>query len=107
MRRVFITAVAVDPPTITAQPADQLDVAPGADATFTVQATGAGTLTYQWQRNSVDIANAADTYSGAATATLTVLTANEEDEGAFRCVVSNSGGSTTSATAQLTVVDSK
>src|SRR6185436_1253922 len=38
--------------TITGQPSAQ-NVCPGANATFSVTATGDGTLTYQWQTNGV------------------------------------------------------
>ncbi|HTE05541.1 MAG TPA: hypothetical protein VK824_05035, partial [Planctomycetota bacterium] len=83
-------------PTITQQPAD-LTVTTGQPASFTVAATGTAPLTYQWQRNGVDIAGATGTtYAIAAT----VL----GDSGAtFRAVVSNIAGSATSNSATLTV----
>jgi sugar lactone lactonase YvrE len=81
---------------ITQQPAN-LSVLVGQGAAFTVAATGTAPLSYQWQRNGVDIAGATTTtYSLAATA----LT----DSGAtFRAVVSNVAGSATSDAATLTV----
>ncbi|MCC7509894.1 MAG: immunoglobulin domain-containing protein [Planctomycetes bacterium] len=84
------------PPTITADPSDQ--TAPeGATATFTVSATGSGTLSYQWQQGGADIIGANST--SYTTPTLTLA-----DNGAqFRCVVSNAFGSTTSAVATLTI----
>jgi len=78
---------------------------------LTVNATGTGTLTYQWQRQIAGNggwANVTDTsiYSGSATAMLSVnaaLLPMEGDE--FQCVVNDfSGNTTTSPTAQLTVV---
>jgi sugar lactone lactonase YvrE len=87
------------PPTITQQPADQ-SVTAGQAASFSVVATGAAPLVYQWQRNSVDIAGAnATTYSVSVTAIT--------DSGAlFRAVVSNAAGTATSTAATLTVMAS-
>lgn len=52
---------------ITTQPADQ-SVKPPSSATFSVVATGFGTLTYQWRRNGADIAGAvASSYTTPAT----------------------------------------
>jgi hypothetical protein len=84
------------PPSITTQPADQT-VAQGQSATFTVVATGSPTLSYQWQRNQVNI-------SGATTATYSIASAAATDNGAkFRCVITNSFGTATSNEAILTV----
>ena len=52
-RKVSFTVTPTAGPTITAPPLDQM-VAEGKTATFTVMATGTG-LTYQWQRNGLDI----------------------------------------------------
>src|SRR5262249_15300211 len=89
------------PPTIGVQPVSQT-VSAGGRASFSVQATGCGTLAFQWQR-----ANAGSTtftnIPGATTSTFS-LTAAASDNGArFRAVVSNSAGSTTSNAATLTV----
>lgn len=83
-------------PTITTPPA-ALTVAEGATGTFSVVAEGPGPLTYQWLRNGTAIADAtAASYTTAAT--------TAADNGAqFSVTVSNAGGSTTSATAALTV----
>lgn len=68
-------------PSITMQPADQT-VAAGATASFSVAASGPATLSYQWQRDSVDIAGA----TGADYR----LTAQPADSGvAFRVRVAN------------------
>ena len=84
------------PPTITTHPANQ-SVLVGQSATFTVVASGTGTLSYQWQRNMVNI--------GAATSpTFNLPAAALSDNGAkFRCLVTNSFGTTTSNEATLTV----
>jgi hypothetical protein len=82
--------------TITTQPASQT-AAVGQTATFTVVATGAAPLTYQWQKNGTAIA-------GATAASFTTAAITAADNGAtFTVVVSNSMGSMTSAAATLTV----
>lgn len=84
------------PPTITTQPSDQ-SVIEGQPATFNVSANGTAPLSYQWQRNTVDIA-------GANATSYTVSTATVADSGArFRCVVTNAFGSAPSNEAILTV----
>ena len=88
--------------TITSQPASQ-NVGAGATATFTVEATGdveLSGLTYQWQKNGVDLTNGGD-ISGATTATLTIIHADSNDEGSYRCVVTGGCGSATSSAATL------
>ena len=83
-------------PSITSHPAS-VTVAPGQPATFTVEASGAGPLSYQWQRNGVDIA-------GATGASYTLASPQTSDSGAtFRVRVSNTSGSTMSNAAVLTV----
>ncbi len=84
------------PPSITSHPLGQ-SVATGLTATFTVGATGSTPLSYQWQKNGVDILGA--TLSGYTTpATVT------GDSGAtFRCRVINSAGDVTSNSAILHV----
>jgi beta-galactosidase len=78
------------------QPASQ-SVAAGLTATFTVTATGASPLSYQWQENGTAIPSAtASSYTTPAT------TAADNGE-TFDVVVSNTAGSVTSNTATLTV----
>jgi glucose/arabinose dehydrogenase len=87
-----IESTATQAPQITSEPQD-VTVSEGRPASFRVGASGAPTLTYQWQRNRVDI----DGANGTSTAQLT-------DDGAlFRCVVSNGVGSAQSREATLTV----
>lgn len=84
--------------TITTQPANQ-SVIEGAQATFSVTATGSGTLSYQWQKNSAAIAGAT-----AAAYTTPVVTL-ADTASTFGVQVSDAfGGSVASATATLTVV---
>jgi glucose/arabinose dehydrogenase len=83
-------------PSITTQPSD-VTVAQGQSATFTVAASGSTPLSFQWQRNQVNI-------SGATSSSYTLSSAAFADNGAkFRCVVTNAFGSATSNEATLTV----
>ena len=79
-------------PKITTQPVSKT-VTPGSTATFTVAATGKGTLTYQWQyRKDADSAWAASGQTGNKTATLSVKATNGLHGYQFRCVITDSNG---------------
>jgi len=81
---------------ITGQPANQ-SVTAGQAATFSVVATGTGTLTYQWKKSGAAI-------SGAAAASYTTpVTTSSENGAQFTVVVTDSSGSLTSNAAILTV----
>jgi glucose/arabinose dehydrogenase len=83
-------------PAITTQPASRT-VAVGTPVTFSVSASGAAPLGYQWRRNGANIA-------GATAQDYTIAAAAQSDNGArFSVVVSNALGSATSADAVLTV----
>ncbi len=83
-------------PTITTQPANQT-VTAGQTATFTVTAAGTAPLTYQWQKNAVNIA-------GATSSSYTTPATTTSDSGStFKVVVTNTAGTVTSASATLTV----
>ena len=84
------------PPSITAAPASQ-SIRIGDVASFTVTAQGDAPLSYQWQRNGADIANA----TGPAYSTTITRIADNSSVWAVR--VSNAHGSVTSQAATLTV----
>jgi glucose/arabinose dehydrogenase len=85
-------------PAIAAWPKD-VRVSIGESASFSVDANGKGPLSYQWQRNGVDV-------PGATSATYTLASPTLADNGArFRVVVSNLNGSVTSPAATLTVAN--
>ena len=84
-------------PAITQHPANRT-VSIGQSASFTVAASGAPPLSYQWQRGGTPI-------SGATSATYVLPTTTLSDNGAqFRAVVTNASGTATSNAATLTVV---
>ena len=85
-------------PWITAQPASRT-VTVGDSVSFVVAADGTAPLAYQWRRNGVPIAGNAS----AAAATLFLTNVTTADAGSYDCVVSNAGGSATSAAAALAV----
>jgi glucose/arabinose dehydrogenase len=83
-------------PTITAHPTDK-SAPVGGSAVFTASASGSAPLSYQWQRDAVDI-------GGANANSYTVSPVQTTDDGArFRVVVSNGEGSVTSNEAMLHV----
>ena len=96
------------PPEITRHPTSAT-VAAQDNATFTVEANGTGTLTYKWQ-----VASSGDnvfndikstSYTGVSSATLNVKEAARAYNGnRYRCVITNTQGSTRSTTAVLTVI---
>src|SRR5258708_1234909 len=88
--------VRASPHSITTQPASET-VTAGQSATFTVTASGAAPLSYQWQKNHSDITGAtSSSYTTPATTTA-------DNNSTFDVVVTNSAGSVTSNTATLTV----
>jgi glucose/arabinose dehydrogenase len=86
-------------PSITQHPQNQT-VPAGQTATFAVSASGDPPLTYQWQRNSVNIPR-------ARSASYTIKSVTAADNGAlFRCIVTNTSGNAISNAATLTVTGS-
>ena len=94
VRRIHYTGSAA--PSIGTHPTSRT-VSVGQSTTFTVSATGTGTLSYQWQRNGVNI-------PGATASSYRLASPALADSGArFRAVVTNAAGNATSNSATLTV----
>jgi hypothetical protein len=89
------------PPTISPQPQSATLYA-GATVQFRSGAAGEG-VTFQWQKNGVDIANDAR-ISGATTNILTITDLVATDAGDYTLVARNAQGPVTSDVATLTVV---
>ena len=83
------------PPAITTNPAAQIVVA-GTNVTFTCQASGTATLSYQWRFAGGNI-------GGATTTVYTLNNVQTNNAGSYDCVVTNVAGSATSSSAALTV----
>jgi hypothetical protein len=84
------------PPQISQQPASQT-VNVGQMATFAVSATGTAPLSYQWQKNQINIAGA------TAASYTTPATTSADNATSFRVIVTNPVSSVTSSAATLTV----
>jgi len=91
-------------PKITKQPAD-VTVKVGETASFTVAATGTGTLTYQWQTKAPSATTWRDSTNATAKKATFKITAQAAHNGyKVRCIVTDGNGkSTPSADATLTV----
>ncbi|HEX2747310.1 MAG TPA: chitobiase/beta-hexosaminidase C-terminal domain-containing protein, partial [Verrucomicrobiales bacterium] len=85
-----------DPPAVGTQPVN-VTVVQGGSASFTITATGDGTLTFQWQKGTTDIPL-------ATTVTLSLTNVQPLDEGTYRCVVTGGFGTATSDPASLIVI---
>lgn len=86
-------------PVIASQPRAQA-VAAGSAVTFSVSATSALPLSYQWRRNGVDL-------PGATTAVLGIPRAQAADAGDYTVVVRTSASAVTSTAATLTIGTSR
>jgi uncharacterized protein (TIGR02145 family)/uncharacterized repeat protein (TIGR02543 family) len=83
-------------PVISKDPSDT-SVVVGSKATFSVTATGTNPK-YQWQKGTENVT------TGGTTSNYTTTTTTSADNGTtYRCIVSNRGGSDTSAAAILTI----
>jgi len=97
------------PPAVTGPVPASQTIQVGASATVSVTATGTGPFTYAWQFNPgsgfVNVFNGDRggriTINGG---TLTLTNGQTSDTGSYRCLVTNAGGTTTSGSATVTVV---
>jgi hypothetical protein len=99
------------PPSITAEPASQSVVTRSyqtcmniacAQVVFAAAASGTPPLVYQWQFKGASLADNSR-ITGSTANTLVIAGAQASDAGDYTLVVSNAGGSVTSAVASLTV----
>ncbi len=84
---------------VIATPPQSISVIIGSNVTFSVVASGAAPLSYQWQLGGVAI-------SGATTASYTISNVQVGAAGSYAVVVTNTIGSVTSSAATLTVTAS-
>lgn len=105
----YVTSAEVDltvTPTlqILSGPVD-LTLACGEGATFAVQAESSCPISYQWQKDGVDLADDGH-YNGTTTSVLTIDSVASPDSGLYRCAVSDASDTMTSNPALLTVAPS-
>ncbi len=91
-----IPATTPIPPTITMQP-QSASVRAGSNVTFTVLAGGTPAPDFQWQLNGTNLV-------GETHFTLSITNAQIGNQGNYRVVVTNTGGSQTSLVATLTIL---
>jgi hypothetical protein len=82
-------------PSIAAQP-ESKTVNAGGSVTFSIVATGGGSLNYQWRKDNAAIA-------GATSSSYTIAAASSSDNGTYTVEVWNSSGTITSSSVTLTV----
>jgi len=87
------------PPTITRQPVAQ-SLLGGQTLVLTVSASGASSLSYQWQKDGSNI-------PGATNATFTLGSVRAEDAGTYRVVIASATGSVTTEAVRVTVNTSR
>ncbi|MGZ5544570.1 MAG: sulfatase-like hydrolase/transferase, partial [Limisphaerales bacterium] len=90
------------PPTLTVQPQSQV-VVTGSNVSFTVTATGPGTLGYLWRFNGTPLSDGGRT-SGTTLTELKISSVIANDAGSYSVVVTNQFGAVTSANATLKVL---
>lgn len=95
-------SLTVNPSTVVVTHPLPQNVAAGATASFSVAATGASGLTFQWRRNGVALLNGTR-IAGATTPTLTITGARADDQGSFDCLVTGGCGAVASNPASLVV----
>ena len=83
-------------PEIFSSPVDT-NATEGGDVTFTVDSNGSGLISYQWQKDNIDI-------PGATFKTLSLQNINTSDSGSYRVVANNKFGSTNSDEASLVIL---
>ncbi|MEN9574263.1 MAG: hypothetical protein RL514_2118 [Verrucomicrobiota bacterium] len=99
------TLTVLVPPTISPGPngggpdgqPQSLTVVQGQNATFSVNATGTAPLLYQWRFGGINL-------TGATNTSVTLNNVQASQAGLYSVIISNSGGSTTSSNATLTVL---
>ena len=93
----ILASPVTNPPVITVQPLGKTN-AVGSTISFSVTATGSGTLTYQWLYSGANI-------SGATTNPFTLANAQLTNNGNYSVIMTNNFGSVTSSLAVLLVTN--
>ncbi len=94
----------VVPPVITDTAPSSQPVAAGANATFTASLTSGASPSYQWFHGNTQLSNGTH-LSGSTALSLTIVNAQDADNGSYHLVATSSGVSVTNADGILAVVD--
>ncbi|HWY30001.1 MAG TPA: 6-bladed beta-propeller, partial [Candidatus Acidoferrum sp.] len=92
---VFVNDLSIVAPLIISQPVSRT-VTMGASVTFSASVFGGNPLAYQWQAHGTNL-------PGATNTSITLAAVGPGDAGAYRLVVTNSAGQSSSSSAQLTI----
>ncbi len=93
---------AVKSATIYSQPEDPVTMFTGNSKTLYCGGDGAGTLTFQWQKGGVDIADG-PTYVGATSNALSIVSATTGESGNYTCVVTSTTNGVFSSSVTSTI----
>lgn len=97
-----LTVNSCTPPEITTQPAASQTLCQGSSVSLTTGTSGVAP-TYQWRRGLTDLVDGPNV-TGAASATLTILSATPADSGVdYNCLITAGGCTNTSNNAAITV----
>jgi sugar lactone lactonase YvrE len=91
----------LSPPVITSQP-QSLMATNGGMAAFSVTTLGTAPLSYQWQKNGLELSDGGE-FSGSTTTNLMLSAATISDSGEYTVIITNDWGSVTSSVATLAV----
>lgn len=97
-----LTGTAVPGPTISTQPTSQ-NVDEGLTASFSIVATGTGSLNYQWQRQNPGGGAFTNVGTNSTSYTTGILDDTADNGAHYQCIVSDDNGSITSSVVALTV----
>lgn len=96
---IRLTYESLNPLQITTQPQDN-NIPLGQPAIFQIEATGPGSLSYQWYKGTTQVTNSGRIF-GATTNSLVIFPTIASDAGVYRCIVTSPCGSATSNDAHL------
>jgi uncharacterized delta-60 repeat protein len=89
-------------PEITSDPVSVV-IGQGSEVTLTVAVKGRPTLTYAWTRDGATVTNQTGKVTGATTSSLKLTGVTQAEAGAYRAIVTNNLGSTSSRIADVEV----
>ena len=95
-------ALTVKAPTVITDHPDSASVCPGTTVSFSVTASGEGTLTYQWYHGSTPL-NDGGNILGATSSQLQISNAESSEAGGYTVTVTGECGEVTSSATTLTV----